>query len=186
VREGEAQSVLAAHAMLCKRIPDALLILVPRHPERFVLPSLPAYGGADAVVYRTKASPITRATSILFADTMGELSVFLAAADIAFVGGSLVAVGGHNPLEPAALGLPVLMGPHVVNFAQVDRLLGEASARYRVVDARSLATTLENLLTDAPARQAAGVQAQAVVEQHRGACKKTLTQLTDRLGLITK
>lgn len=175
VREGEQTAVLAAHAQLRQHQPDALLILVPRHPQRSERPP-------GAVAQRSADETVESATEVLYADTLGELMTFLAAADVAFVGGSLVPVGGHNPLEPAALGLPVLMGPEVTNFQQVDAWLGEAGGRQRVVDGASLGEALKVLFSDDAARQRAGAAAQAVVSAHRGAAERTLAMINGILG----
>ena len=85
-------------------------------------------------------------TAVLLGDTMGELLFLYALADIAFVGGSLVATGGHNPLEPAALALPVVMGPHVFNFLEITAMLREAGALQQVDDAEGLAGAIRRLI----------------------------------------
>jgi 3-deoxy-D-manno-octulosonic-acid transferase len=107
-------------------------------------------------------------------DTMGELLQMYAAADVAFVGGSLVATGGHNLLEPAALGLVPVSGPHLFNFQQVAELLTAADALELVNGPESLADCVARLLADAPLRQEAGERARQVVEANRGALARTL------------
>ncbi|TQE99253.1 MAG: 3-deoxy-D-manno-octulosonic acid transferase [Spiribacter salinus] len=176
VREGEQDGVLTAHALLRETCPDALLILVPRHPQRGERPT-----GA-VVAQRSLGEVVTPDTQILYADTLGELVMFLAAADVAFVGGSWVPVGGHNPLEPAALGLPVLMGPAVTNFQAVDTLLGQAGGRQQVADGPALGQALTGLFTDEAARQRAGEAARQVVSAHRGAADHTLAAIGELLN----
>ncbi|PWG64895.1 lipid IV(A) 3-deoxy-D-manno-octulosonic acid transferase [Sediminicurvatus halobius] len=172
--EGEEIAALAAHRRLRDRLADAALILVPRHPERF--------DGVAAETRRAGWTPVRRSrgevpdtdAAVFLGDTMGELPLYLAAADVVFMGGSLVAVGGHNMLEPAALGLPVLTGPQVFNFQAVAELLDEAAALRYVDDAESLATALAELLADAPERDRMGRAGAEVVAAHRGACERTL------------
>jgi len=175
VRDGEEAAVLDAHRAVLARCPAALLVAVPRHPERFgPLGQRIAEAGLGCA-RRSAAEIPDDATPVLLADTMGELAVFLAAADVVFVGGSLVPVGGHNPLEPAALGRPVLMGPEVVNVRAIDALLGEAGGRIRVADAAALAEAVSGLLADPGRRRQAGDAAAAVVSAHRGAAARTLS-----------
>ncbi len=176
VRDGEAETVIAAHQAVKAQHPDALLILVPRHPQTFTLPAQ-----AEGAVYWSQSNQVDAATSIVLADTTGELVKFLAAADLAFVGGSLVPVGGHNPLEPAALGLPVLMGPSVTNFERVDALLAEAGARFQVTNAQMLGERVIALFADEPLRQTMGRQAAEVVAKHQGACQLTRSLLLERV-----
>lgn len=166
---GEEEQVLAAHAALRSRLPDAALILVPRHPERFEAVAQLCERAGWRLVRRSRGRAPDRDTDVLLGDTMGELMLFFAAADLAFVGGSLVPVGGHNPLEPAALGLPVLTGPHTFHFAEVFPRLLEAGAALEVGDAGELAEAAARLLADAPERSRRGEAARAVVEANRGA-----------------
>ena len=183
VRDGEGAIMVEAHQRLRERYPEALLLLVPRHPASFQLPPLPDAWGSNGCAQHSKSERVDADTAMVLGDTMGELTMFLAAADIAFVGGSLVPVGGHNPLEPAVLGLPIIMGPHVFNFAGVDALLAAAGGRYRVANSADLAATLESLFDDAAMRERAGSQALSVVNQHRGAAQRTWQQLTQHLEL---
>jgi len=183
VRDGESEVMLEAHERLRERYPDALLLLVPRHPERFQWPALPQHWGSNAIVRRSLGDRVGPQTAVLLGDTMGELTQYLAAADVAFVGGSLVSVGGHNPLEPAALGLPIIMGAHVFNFAEIDALLEAAGGRYRVSDAVELAATLTALFDDTKTRERVGTQALTVVNDHRGAAERSLRGLNARLNL---
>lgn len=170
--EGEEAAALAAHQALLSTQPDALLILVPRHPQRFdACWQLIEHSGLRGV-RRTQTGGDAQ-TQVLLGDSMGEMFMYLGAADIAFVGGSLVAVGGHNILEPAAIGLPVLFGPHMQNFiAARDLLLGHGAIE--VADAPALAAALAAWSGDAAARRSAGQSAQQAATANRGALQRLL------------
>lgn len=175
--EGEDEVVLAAHRQLLANHPDALLILVPRHPERFNAVFELCQQQGFATVRRSKAEPVTANTLVLLGDTMGELLFLYALADIAFVGGSLVANGGHNLLEPAALAKPVLSGPHLFNFLEIAALLREAGALQEVDDAQGLAVAVQRLFElprDAQKMAEAGLK---VMRANQGALKRLLDGL---------
>jgi len=172
--EGEEAQVLDAHARLRRRFPGLLLLWAPRHPARFA-----AVAGActqRGLRTRTRSgdADADARTDCFVIDTIGELMGFYAASDIAFVGGSLQAIGGHNVLEPAALGVPSVVGPHTANFAEATRLLSDAGALIQVADADTLASALVELLADAPRRRAMGEAGRALVERERGALARTL------------
>jgi 3-deoxy-D-manno-octulosonic-acid transferase len=177
---GEDEIILAAHRQLLGARPDALLILVPRHPERFNA----VFELCDRQGFSTRRRSLGEAvdaqTQVLLGDTMGELLFLYALADVAFVGGSLVPNGGHNLLEPAALGKPVLSGPHLFNFLDIAAQLREAGALREVADAAALTATVRSFWTDpAPAAEAraAGL---AVLKNNQGALARLLDGL-DRL-----
>ena len=172
--EGEEQAVIDAHTRLLRRFPDALLIVAPRHPERFrpMIQLCRGYGFVTAC--RTEDQLARIDTQCFVLDTLGELVAFCAAADIAFVAGSLDPIGGHNVLEPAALGVPTLVGPNTFNFAEVTDLLIERNACLRIADADGLANALPRLLGDADKRRRMGENALAVVDVQRGAAARTL------------
>jgi 3-deoxy-D-manno-octulosonic-acid transferase len=175
--EGEDEVVLAAHRQLLASHPDALLILVPRHPERFNSVFGLCQQQGFATVRRSTAESVTANTSVLLGDTMGELLFLYALADSAFVGGSLVANGGHNLLEPAALAKPVLSGPHLFNFLEIAALLREAGALQEVDDARGLAVAVQRLFElprDAQTMAEAGLK---VMRANQGALKRLLDGL---------
>ncbi|MHA6962649.1 lipid IV(A) 3-deoxy-D-manno-octulosonic acid transferase [Zobellella denitrificans] len=180
--EGEDEQLLAAHRQLLQRHPDALLILVPRHPQRFdQVAELVAQQGF-ILCRRTDDNPGPQ-TQVYLGDTMGELPVMLAAADIAFVGGSLIERGGHNLLEPAALGKPVLIGPSTFNFSDITRQLATAGGARVVADTDELVTALESLFADTEQARAMGRRALAVVRANRGALARTQTLIQDQLAL---
>ncbi|MDM4771633.1 lipid IV(A) 3-deoxy-D-manno-octulosonic acid transferase [Solimonas sp. SE-A11] len=176
--EGEEEAALAVHRELRKALPDAALILVPRHPQRF--DGVTKLASRDfACVRRSAWTGEGLVADVLLGDSMGEMFAYFAASDVAFVGGSLVPVGGHNVLEPAALGLPVLFGPQMHNFiAARDLLLGEQAAE-QVADATQLAAALTRLLRDPAQRSAMGEAGRRAVAANRGALQKLL-ELLDR------
>ncbi|WP_223488378.1 lipid IV(A) 3-deoxy-D-manno-octulosonic acid transferase [Pseudomonas sp. A-RE-19] len=178
--EGEDEVVLAAHRRLLANHPDALLILVPRHPERFNPVFELCRQQGFATVRRSAGEPVTPGTSVLLGDTMGELLFLYALADSAFVGGSLVPNGGHNLLEPAALAKPVLSGPHLFNFLEIAAQLRSAGALAEVDDAESLALAVQRLFelpSDAQRMAEAGLK---VMRANQGA----LQRLLDGLGRL--
>ncbi|MDB6145758.1 MAG: 3-deoxy-D-manno-octulosonic acid transferase [Pseudomonas sp.] len=180
---GEDEAVLAAHRQLMVSHPDALLILVPRHPERFnSVHDLCQQQGFDTV-RRSTAQAVTASTSVLLGDTMGELLFLYALADCAFVGGSLVPNGGHNLLEPAALAKPVLSGPHLFNFLEIAALLRYAGALEEVTDTAGLAKAVQQLF-DQPAIATnmanAGLE---VMRANQGALQRLLDILVRVAGL---
>jgi 3-deoxy-D-manno-octulosonic-acid transferase len=179
--EGEDALILQAHRQLLQVHGDALLILVPRHPERFNAVHV-LCSEQFATVRRSAGTPVDAQTQVLLGDTMGELLFLYALADIAFVGGSLVATGGHNPLEPAALALPVLMGPHVFNFLEISAMLREAGALQQVDDADGLAGAVRRLVELPQDAQRMGEAGRAVMRANQGA----LQRLLDGLGALLR
>ncbi|MEB2856271.1 lipid IV(A) 3-deoxy-D-manno-octulosonic acid transferase [Pseudomonas atacamensis] len=175
--EGEDEVVLDAHRRLLANHPDALLILVPRHPERFNSVFELCQHEGFATVRRSTGANVDAQTSVLLGDTMGELLFLYALADSAFVGGSLVPNGGHNLLEPAALAKPVLSGPHLFNFLDIAAQLREAGALAEVDDAEGLAVEVQRLFElprDAQRMAEAGL---AVMRRNQGALQRLLDGL---------
>jgi len=180
--EGEDEVVLDAHRRLLANYPNALLILVPRHPERFNSVFELCQREGFATVRRSTGANVEADTSVLLGDTMGELLFLYALADSAFVGGSLVPNGGHNLLEPAALAKPVISGPHLFNFLDIAAQLREAGALAEVDDAEGLAVEVQRLFElprDAQRMAEAGL---AVMRRNQGA----LQRLLDGLGRLIK
>ncbi|GAA0718936.1 lipid IV(A) 3-deoxy-D-manno-octulosonic acid transferase [Dokdonella soli] len=172
--EGEELIVLKAHAAVLRRFPDALLLIAPRHPERFkpVAAACRAYGFRTAT--RSEEGGADVSCQCFVVDSMGELIDFYAAADVAFVGGSLVPVGGHNLLEPAALARPVIVGPQTFNFEEVTEDLIKARAVIRIADGDALGLTVVRLLSRDVERRSMGEAAHAVMESERGAVERTM------------
>lgn len=172
--EGEEALVLDAHRQVREKLPAALLVLVPRHTQRFApVRELLARRG-ETSVNRSDEAAIGLEVGVLLGDTMGDLMTFYAGADVAFVGGSLVPVGGHNLLEPAAVGCPVLTGPHCFNADAVLRLLVEAGAARVVRDSRGLARQVIGLLGSDVERQSMGAAGRRVLDENRGSLGRLL------------
>jgi 3-deoxy-D-manno-octulosonic-acid transferase len=171
---GEEEQVLAAHRRLRTEQPTALLLLVPRHPDRFDAVAEQLRHGAVRFTRRSGGELPDGATQVVLVDTVGELAALYAAADVAFVGGSLVPIGGHNLLEPAALGLPVLTGPSHFASQDIARLLIQQGAALEVQDAGELAAALARLLGDLTERQRMGAVGRRLVESNRGSVARLL------------
>lgn len=196
-REGEEVLILDAFQQARAALPaDVLLLLVPRHPQRFdEVEKLVAerglqvqrrsglqLGGDDSLPGRVAAQPggndgLPAGVDVLLGDSMGEMFAYYAACDCAFVGGSLLPLGGQNLIEPAALGKPVLIGPHTFNFALVTEDALAAGGAARVADAADLMAQAARLLADRAARDTMGAHALAFANQHRGATARTLALL---------
>lgn len=174
---GEEEIVLTAHQRLKERFPDLLLILVPRHPERRgeVSALIDQTGFSQAWMSEVDA-PAGR--DVVLGDTMGELLYLYGLADVAFLGGSLVSVGGHNPIEAAICRIPLIMGPETFNFPDVVAAFGEAGCLHLISDAASLAERVAGYLADDAARLAAGETAAEVVARNRGATERLLELLS--------
>ncbi|MEM7082279.1 MAG: lipid IV(A) 3-deoxy-D-manno-octulosonic acid transferase [Pseudomonadota bacterium] len=172
--DGEEPMVLDAMDDVWQRYPETLLILAPRHPERLAYVEGLMEGHGLRFVTRTSGSAATDATAILLLDTLGELRDYYAACDVAFVGGSLVPVGGHNLLEPAVLGKPVITGPHLYNTEDIASKFLAAGAMNTVSDAAGLGAEMVRLLGDPDARLRQGEAGKKVVEENRGALDRLL------------
>ena len=149
-------------------------MLVPRHPQRFESVANLLVRRGIAFDRRSIAAAVRPEASVLLVDSVGELAALYASADVAFVGGSLVPVGGHNLLEPAALGVPVITGPFNANSKDVARLLLQSGGAVEVADAKGLAVQLRRLFADPGERQRTGARAREIVERHRGSVARLL------------
>ena len=175
-REGEDEMVLTRFIELRGRFPELLLVLVPRHPERFAqVARLCRRTGLPVALRSDREAVLSPATAILVGDTMGELALLYAAADVAFVGGSLVPTGGHNLLEPAAAGVAVVFGPHMFNFTEIARLVVERGAGRRVRDSVEMGAAVATYLENAELRFSTGEAGRRMVEENRGALQRTLS-----------
>lgn len=180
--QGEEDIVLKIHARLREVFPRLLLILVPRHPERFEGVGKNARQQGAILVERSQGLPVTEETTVLLGDTMGELMLFFATAHCAFIGGSLVETGGHNPLEALALGVPAIFGPHMFNFDEIARLTLSHGAGTQIHGADELEQAVAHYLKDAEARGAAGRAGEELVRANQGACRRTLALLEPLLN----
>ncbi|MCU6668359.1 lipid IV(A) 3-deoxy-D-manno-octulosonic acid transferase [Enterobacteriaceae bacterium H4N4] len=175
--DGEESIIIAAHQSLLQQFPDLLLILVPRHPERFPDATNLVREAGLSFSTRSSGDVPSASTQVVIGDTMGELMLLYGIADLAFVGGSLVERGGHNPLEAAAHAIPVLMGPHTLNFKDICARLEQASGLITVTDAATLTKEVSSLLTDADYRNFYGRHAVEVLYQNQGALQRLLQLL---------
>jgi 3-deoxy-D-manno-octulosonic-acid transferase len=175
---GEDELILQAHRQIQSALPNCLLILVPRHPERF---------DAVAQLCQQQGFRLTRRSTnknaleseVFLGDTLGELLLFYAAGDVAFVGGSLIPQGGHNLLEPAAVGVSIVTGPHVFNFAAITKLFFENDAAIQVKDATQLAPIILQLLINKTRREQLTQHAQRIIQQNQGVLQRYLDWIKD-------
>jgi 3-deoxy-D-manno-octulosonic-acid transferase len=175
--EGEDEQLLDVFGQIIAHFPDCLLVLVPRHPERFASVAELSRARGYETLLRSEQRPCSATTAVFVGDTMGELPLFYAASDVAFVGGSLVPHGGHNLLEPAALGIPVVTGPAVFNFVEISTLLLDAGACEKVVNSAELVQVVSRWLGDANERHRVWQRGKQVVEKNRGALQAVLEMI---------
>jgi 3-deoxy-D-manno-octulosonic-acid transferase len=178
---GEEERVLAAHASLKATHPDALLLLAPRHPPRGDAVEAAVTAAGFACARRSRGAWPEAATGVFLLDTIGELGLLYRAAPFAFVGGSLVAHGGQNPIEPGKLGRAVLHGPHVHNFAEVYAALDASGGGICVRDVEALAETVRRLVADSAQAARLGATARETVESLGGGLERTLAALAPLL-----
>ena len=175
--EGEEEAALTAHALVRARHAQALLIVVPRHPQRFeAVRGLLRRRGVK-FTQRSAGQLPDAADEVLLVDTVGELPLFYAAADVAFVGGTLVPVGGHNLLEPAVLGMPMLAGPHTHNAPDIAELMSGCGALHTVRNAEELAQRLIAYFDDPALARADGARGEQVLAQGRGALERVVAMV---------
>ncbi|ASX26640.1 lipid IV(A) 3-deoxy-D-manno-octulosonic acid transferase [Candidatus Williamhamiltonella defendens] len=175
--EGEETLLLEAQRQLLQKHPDLLLILVPRHPERFSKVANLVKKSHFNYIKRSSGDFPSSTVQVIIGDTMGELMLLYGIADLAFVGGSLVNHGGHNPLEPAAQGVPIMMGPHTFNFKDICTKLVLAQGLIQIPDVASLVKTVDLWLIDQNCRHEYGQNAMEVFHQNQGALKHLLSLL---------
>jgi 3-deoxy-D-manno-octulosonic-acid transferase len=178
---GEDEVVLHAHAALRQRLPQARLILVPRHPSRTgeILALCRAQGFRVARQSQSTTDDVD--ADVILGDVMGQLIYLYGLSEVAFLGGSLVRAGGHNPIEPALWGQPLLTGPDYDNFADVVDRFSEAGCLSTVTGGESLAEELCRYLEDPATRQQAGNAAREVVDNNRGGSDRLLSLLVAQI-----
>ncbi|ATD07658.1 lipid IV(A) 3-deoxy-D-manno-octulosonic acid transferase [Pseudoalteromonas piscicida] len=176
----EHEQVIAAHQRVLKQVSNALLIIAPRHPEQFQ--AVADYLNEQEIAFTKKSSNgINAEASVLLADTLGELKWLFGSADIAYIGGSLIERGGHNPLEAAAHGVPILTGPHTYNFAHIYPQLIAQQGAIVVDDEDKLAAQIITLFEDKSLRTQIGANAQSVLVENTGAIAKTMKLINKSL-----
>jgi len=180
---GEEAYLLKMLARLQQKIPGLLLVLVPRHPERFTAVTKLSRRHGFMTVRRTELiGPLAAATDVLVGDTMGELHSFYAASDVAFVGGSLVRHGGQNPLEACAVGVPVIFGPHMFNFEEISALTLERGAAVQIHEPAALVDAVAWYFDQPELRRAAGRAAVRLRHDNHGALERTLAAMNRQLS----
>ncbi len=180
--KGEEEPVLRAFARIKRELPSTLLVIAPRKPERFAEAEALAIDAGFTVTRRTELPVDAEPRSdVVILDTIGELAALYQIATAVFVGGSLVDAGGHNILEPAICGKPIVVGPHMSNFAEITRTFLENGAAEQVPDATALEETLLALLSDPVRRARLGAAARALVEANRGARTRTMAVVSELL-----
>jgi 3-deoxy-D-manno-octulosonic-acid transferase len=166
---GEDEKILAAHRLITAKIPQALLILVPRHPERFDFVATLVTTNGFKLARRGENAACDQATSVYLGDTLGEMLTLYAVSDVAFVAGSFAPIGGHNMIEPAALHKPIITGPSLFNFAEISDVLQAAGGLLKVTTSDQLANAVIKLFENTNQCQLMGKNAFKVVEENRGA-----------------
>jgi 3-deoxy-D-manno-octulosonic-acid transferase len=179
--KGEEQVFLDVYQELKLKIPELLLLVVPRHPERFVEVSELCEKNNVVVVTRTSRKPCHSDTDVYLADTMGELKMLYAAADVAFVGGSMVQVGGHNLLEAAAIGVPVLIGPYMANFKEIAHKVLAHKAAIQCHDKAAIVKAIQSVYSDTDYRNLLIENGKFFVQMNRGAIEKLCEMLSGEL-----
>lgn len=162
-------------------VPTCLLVIAPRHTERAQRVAEQCRKRGLSTCLSSHATPNLQAATVVVVDGYGDLTAYYAACDVAFVGGSLVPTGGHSPIEPAAAGVPMLLGPHTFNFETVTDSLIEAGAARRITDAPTLAAGVLSFLESAELRRSAGRRGRELVERNRGAVGRMVSLLAPYL-----
>ena len=180
-RSGEEKEILQSYINLKEKF-DALLVIVPRHPERFDEVHRLIIDNKLNVNRRSENEPCDNDTQILLGDSMGELMAYYSICDIAFIGGSLTSDGGQNMLEAAASSKPVLFGPHVFNFEYVSQLLIDNGGAIQISNADQLMHTIAGLLSDDGKRIAIGTNAKKIIEDNRGVTNQLIELLAPQIN----
>lgn len=172
---GEEEKVLDAFEYICQKVSNVLLILAPRHPERFrEITKLLKDRNIDYILRSTLDKTERKEQQVIILDTIGELSKLYTIADVVFIGGSLVPTGGHNVIEPASLGKPVVFGPYMYNFTESANLLLECKGAIQISDEAGLAACLLKLILNPEYAEQIGGIAKETVQQNKGASKRNL------------
>lgn len=181
---GEEDIILAAHARIIKQYPDCLLIIAPRHPQRFRMIAELSEKSGFSTIRKSTGLNADPQIQVCILDTLGELPLYYAISDLGFIGGSLVPVGGHNMLEPACLGLPVITGPYHHNFLEIASMLKHTGAAWVVQDMDQLVNQASLLLADKTLREQAGTAGKELVVRNRGSAGRLLDVLRPYLAAM--
>jgi 3-deoxy-D-manno-octulosonic-acid transferase len=181
--KGEEETILAAHAKVKQRAPNTLLVLVPRHPDRGDEVAQLISMGNLSTARRSKAETPRSETDVLLADTLGEMGVWYGLSDIVFVGGSLRAIGGHNPFEVASAGGAVISGPHVSNFAETYEAMERTGAARLAENSDEIAKAVLSYIDDTAALEAAKAAGLQFVARYSDKLDEMTTLLMDQLQL---
>jgi len=182
IHPGEFKTVLKAHKFLLKALPDALLVAIPRHPEKFDELKLACDKAEFKFISRTDNLIPDENINIVVGDTMGEMALFCGIADMAFVGGSLIERGGHNPLEPIACGTPVIMGPHYFNFSDVCKILIDGQLLQVAKSDDELALMIKASLEDKKRLSELSKKATRIIQHNSGCVDKMMAQVKLLMG----
>lgn len=177
--EGEDEIFLAIHKNILSNIPNALLILVPRHPQRFDSVAQKVIKQNFTIARRSMDDIPNADTNVYLGDTLGELILLYQAADVVFIGGSLTDIGGHNPIEPASVSKPLLIGPYYYNFEDIVLKLSEAGGLEIIEDQNLITSRITNLLLNKETAKHIGIKAFDFVEANHGAITKTINHIDD-------
>jgi len=180
--DGEETLILRSFREIKEKLLDCLLIIAPRHPERFDDVYQLCRNSDFATIKRSEDHAYSERTDVYIVDTLGELPVFYGCADVAFIGGSLVPGGGHNMLEAASLGTPLITGNHTFNFREIMGLLKDANAAIIVSNVDELVASVYELLTDANLRHSYGERGRRVVEENKGAIDSIMVLLNEYIN----
>jgi 3-deoxy-D-manno-octulosonic-acid transferase len=180
--QGEEQIFLDAYKEIKNSIPELLLLIVPRHPERFPEVGALCTQNALTVINRTSKQSCNQEADVYLADTMGELKMLYAAADVAFIAGSMVAVGGHNLLEASAIGVPVLFGPYMANFKEIANKVLAYKAAIQCHDKDDIVRVIRQLHSDMDYRDLLVENGKEFIYQNRGALNRLCEILAEELS----
>jgi 3-deoxy-D-manno-octulosonic-acid transferase len=181
---GEEEMALKVHRRILEQFPQALLMLVPRHPERFNAVFTVVEQQGFRAIRRSQNTECTDQTQVYLGDTMGEMLLLYAASDIAFIGGSFVPIGGHNMLEASVLGKPVITGPYLFNFAEISQSLIAAKGMIKVETEEALFKQVLQMLQDSQHRNTIGENGRQFVAANRGALAKQLNLITSIIDSV--
>ena len=179
--QGEEEVIVSAYKQLKTKFPNLILIIAPRHPQRFYEVGYYLDVQQLNTAHMSKTEPVNLNTDVLYCDTMGQLNQLYGVADIAFIGGSIVSKGGHNPLESARYGVPSLMGPYIYNNSEICDTLIAGGGLQLIKSEAELIATLEQWIVDEELRQTIGQKGIESIEAHVGVLETVLEYVTEQV-----